>query len=82
MRSPAMLKMSAAMKLPRSDKYKISHSGDKNSQAKLTWSQVNEIREFYDKTDVTKASLARKYNVTNRTIFLIVNNLSWKVNQQ
>jgi group I intron endonuclease len=77
-----LAKMSAAMKLPRSDKYKISHSGDKNSQAKLTWSQVNEIREFYDKTDVTKASLARKYNVTNRTIFLIVNNLSWKVNQQ
>lgn len=74
-------KMSAAMKRPRSDKFKASHSGEMNPQSKLTWSEVNEIRSRFNNEHINQAGLAREYGVSHRTISLIVNNKSWVVNQ-
>lgn len=60
---------------------KKPHRGAKNSQAKLTNEQAEEIRRTYVKHSKngksSSVALAKKYGVTNRVILLIVNNKSY-----
>lgn len=54
--------------------------GTENVQSKLTEEQVKEIRKTYVKNsrEYGTVALAKKYDVTNRVIGLIVRNLSYK----
>jgi len=51
--------------------------GERNHQAKLTDAQVIEIRTLFAGGGITKAELARKYEVAPSRIWLIVNGLQW-----
>jgi len=64
---------------PRSEKCKESYKGEKNSQAKLTWNEVNEIRERHRTLNATKVDLAKEYGVSHITVGQILRNVSWKV---
>ena len=46
---------------------------EKHPGSKLTLNDVNSIREEYKTTNVSQRKLAKKYNVTQRQIFRIVN---------
>lgn len=52
--------------------------GEKNGLAKLTENEVIKIRREYATGNVFQRPLARKYRVCQRTINMIVNNISWK----
>lgn len=67
---------------PRSDKCKESYRGENNSQAKLTWKEVNEIRERYNCLNATKTDLAKEFGVARITVSQIVRNVSWKVQEK
>lgn len=56
-------------------------SGENNSQHKLTWQQVKEIRETYvpRSKDFNQESLAKKFGVTRRVIHDIVYYYKWKL---
>lgn len=73
-----LAKMSTAMKLPRSDKFKAARSGEKNPYAKLTWSKVREIRRIFHNSEITQADLARKFCISPGVINKVVRNLAWK----
>jgi hypothetical protein len=62
-------------------KQKISkaNSGDKNSQAKITWEIVNQIR-LEHLNGVSQKDLRTKYNISSAQISNIVNNKAWKEN--
>lgn len=51
--------------------------GATNSQAKLTEDQVNSIRREYQRTNCTKRSLARKYDMSDSAIGRIINGQTW-----
>lgn len=53
------------------------NSGSNNTNAKLTWDIVREIRSTYDETSTYK-SFGEKYKVTGWTISRIINNHIWK----
>jgi hypothetical protein len=53
-------------------------SGEKHGNAKLTWKKVREIRNIYIKGVTKQRDLAKKYSITQRVIWGIVNNVSWK----
>jgi len=53
-------------------------SGENNSLAKFTNNQAGEIRRVWATDGVTKAALAREYNVSRPTIRRIINNKSYK----
>lgn len=59
---------------------KKSVQGAENTQSKLTDEQVKEIRKSYVRysKEFGTVALAKKFNVTNRVIGLIVRNLSYK----
>jgi hypothetical protein len=52
--------------------------GERNPSVKLTASQVAEIRALYVPWKVSQPHLARKYGVTQATIWHIVSGESWK----
>lgn len=54
--------------------------GEKNINSKLTTEQIRQIRQEYVKGSNTHGttSLAQKYKVSQRTIYLIVNKVSYK----
>jgi group I intron endonuclease len=59
------------------------HSRDSNEKnrifhAKLTWQQVNEIREKYKTGLYTHENLSKEYGITRRSIGRIINNERWK----
>ena len=56
----------------------ITHRGEKNGNAKLTESQVIEIRQRYVNGDVSYATLAKEYEVDPSLIGNIVNKKMWK----
>ncbi|MDD4280094.1 MAG: HNH endonuclease [Candidatus Sumerlaeales bacterium] len=57
--------------------HNFSHGcGDKSSRAKLTWNQVNKIREKWE-NGATQASLAEEFEVTRPTINQIVHYRTW-----
>lgn len=54
------------------------NSGEKSHSAKLTWKLVIEIREKWNSKNYKQKQLAKEYNVSIGTICLIVNNETWK----
>jgi len=57
---------------------KVSNPGEKNAAAKLTESQVAEIRNRYAKGDISQAALGKLYGVNQRNISSIINKKSWR----
>lgn len=51
--------------------------GESNGQAKLTESQVLEIRSLHAKADAKVSALAERYGVHTRTVLDIVNRRTW-----
>lgn len=51
--------------------------GTQNNRAKLTQSQVDEIRQLYSFRKTTMAMLAAKYGVNKAQIFNIIHHRSW-----
>jgi len=54
-------------------------TGEKNGGSRLTWKQVNDIREIYEYCGVTKKELADIFLVHPGTIGRIINNSKWKI---
>jgi len=54
--------------------------GERNGQAKLTWSQIRKIREQYQpgSREFGAHALGRRYGVTNGTILFIVKDVTWR----
>jgi hypothetical protein len=46
--------------------------------SKLSWKQVNEIREKYQTGDARLVDLAQQYNVNSSTILRIVRHVYWQ----
>jgi len=57
---------------------RLDHSGEKNSRAKLTWVEVDEIRKLYQADGWTLEKLGEKFGVVDSTIFHIIHNHIWK----
>jgi hypothetical protein len=57
---------------------KKMRTGDQNGQAKLTWSQVREIRTKYATGNYSCQMLANEYDITQTPIRNIVKCKSWK----
>lgn len=55
----------------------ISNSGENSSLSKLTWEKVNQIREL-KKEGLSNRKIGAMFGVSGTTIHGIVNNLSWK----
>lgn len=56
-----------------------SHRGESSSNSKLTWRQVDEIRNRYIPRKVSQRQLATEYGVDQQVIWAIVNNKTWRV---
>lgn len=54
-------------------------AGEQHKSAKLTTSQVNEIRARYSREKANGKELAAEFGVSNVMIYRIVNQKSWKV---
>ena len=46
---------------------------------KLTWEQVNKIRNEYKLGGISQRKLAKKHGLSDSTVFMILKNQSWKV---
>lgn len=53
-------------------------SGEKHSQAKLTWEQVHQIKELLRTTDLSLTEIGAKFNITNGIIHNINHGKNWK----
>lgn len=53
------------------------HRGDKSRFAKLTWEQVNEVRQLYNYSDISSIELSKIYNMSVSAITSIINNIAW-----
>ncbi len=51
--------------------------GENNTTSKLTDKQVLEIRKIYNENIMTQKELSKKYNVSIKNIYFIVNNKLW-----
>lgn len=51
------------------------NSGERNGGAKLTWSQVREIRSIRGET---RADIAKRYGIAQSTLSRIIQGASWK----
>lgn len=52
--------------------------GEKNPSAKLTWKEVDEIRQRHHNEGISAVELSKSYCVGKSTIWNIVNNKYWK----
>jgi hypothetical protein len=53
--------------------------GEEHGRSKLIWKEVKLIRKLYATGNYIYKQLAKKFNVTIRTVWLVVNNKTWKV---
>ena len=53
-------------------------SGENNGRAKLTWNDVNTIRELYATGEFFQRELGERYGVKQRTISNIITEQNWK----
>ena len=53
-------------------------SGERNSHAKLTRAQVDEMRRLYAEGGITQAALSRRYGITDVMVSYIVNGKNWR----
>ena len=71
---------------PRTEeaKQKISkaNSGENNGQSKLNWKIVREIREKYKTGEYTQKQLATLFDISQTQVNSVVNNRSWRENDQ
>ena len=51
--------------------------GEAVNNAKLTWSEVEEMRELYAEGNISYRELAERYGVTKRTALLAVTGATW-----
>jgi HNH endonuclease len=56
----------------------VQRPGEEHGTAKLTWTQVNEIRARYATGEVGYTALAREYGVHNSTIGGIITQKYWR----
>ena len=56
----------------------LSHPGEDNPAAKLTWPQVRSIRVLYATGCITQGQLALAFGVNRFTIYNIVNGKTWR----
>lgn len=61
----------------RKDQLRKNKSGENNSLSKLTWEKVRQIRKL-NKDGLSNRKIAAMFDVSSTTICSIVNNLSWK----
>ncbi len=54
-------------------------AGEGNSQAQLTWDEVDQIRKEREEHGTSFNKLAAKYSISKRTIFSIIHEQSWTV---
>lgn len=52
--------------------------GETNTHAKLTWEQVEEIREIYARGGVTQAALGKRFGISQVMVGGIVRGTAWK----
>jgi DNA-binding transcriptional regulator LsrR (DeoR family) len=55
-----------------------SQAGEANGYAKLTAEEVVEMRALYATHKVTKAALARRYNISQSHVCSIVTRKAWR----
>lgn len=55
----------------------FNNIGENNSNAKLNWEIVKEIRKRYNEEDIPMNMLAKEYNISKSQISNIINNKSW-----
>jgi predicted XRE-type DNA-binding protein len=55
-----------------------SAKGENHGQAKLTESEVLEIKSLAKNSDMSRKRIAQKYNVSKSAINSIINNRSWR----
>lgn len=64
------------------------HHGENHPSHRLTWKQVQEIRALYARNPSTyfktysMRKLARMFHVSDRTIFFILHEITWKDKEQ
>ena len=63
-------------------KNRLAHSGENNTTSKLTWSQVNQIRERYASGGCSHRTLAREFGVSHRVIGRLLRNELWLASQK
>ena len=56
---------------------KVANKGEKNPSAKLTRIDVNKIKSLYAEGNLSQQKIGRMFNVSQRTVSLIVLEKSW-----
>jgi len=59
-------------------KNRVALSGDKSNSAKLTWNQINNIKNNYSIFNISQKELASWYGMSQGAIYNIISNKSWK----
>lgn len=62
--------------------HKTARLGEFHHSSKLTWSEIREIRRLFKNGMASKASLARKFGVTQGNIHAIVTYKTWRSGSQ
>lgn len=55
----------------------VPQRGEKSHRAKLTWSEIHQIRSLWEADKWSQRKLAAKFNVSRRNIRAILENKSW-----
>ena len=53
-------------------------SGEEAGLSKLTWKEVEEIRDRYVNEECSQRGLAKEYNVSQRAVWSVLNNKTWR----
>jgi len=74
-------KISASMKGKKKSKYemKVPRHGEYSSSAKLTWTEVKQIREKFSNKSASITQLSQEYNTSYNNIYNIITNKTWKI---
>ena len=57
-------------------------AGEKHPRAKLTWDSIKDIRKAYAEKTMTRTQMAKHYGVDYKTIWSILRNESWIINNE
>lgn len=60
------------------DRHGNRHRGEQSTSSKLTWAQVNQIRQRY-RNGETQRALATAFGTSKTNVAMIVNNVTWVV---
>lgn len=73
-------KASQETKLKMSLAGKGKHSGEKSPLSKINMKIAKEIRETYQTQNKTHQEIGEIYNISDTTVWRVLNNLSWRIN--